>query len=73
MSLFSIAFLKALEADLGLAPVEKSVQNKISIENRVVVRNFAAVGTAACGAYAQELPAACGGACDGFPAGGHLG
>ena len=39
----------------------------------MAVRNFAAVGTAARDAYAQELPAARGGACGGVPTGGHLG
>ena len=54
--------LRALEADLGLAPVEKSVQNRISLRIGVAVRKIAAVGTAARG-----------GACGGVPAGGHLG
>ena len=36
-------------ADLGLAPVEKSVQNIVYHRNRVVVRIFLATGAAARG------------------------
>ena len=37
---FSILISEALEADLGLAPVEKSVQNMVYHRNRVLMSNF---------------------------------
>ena len=46
---FSISFLEALEADLGLAPVEKSVQNRIYYGDGVAVTEIGCSGPAARG------------------------
>ena len=43
-STFSISFSEALEADLGLAPVEKSVQNRIYYGNGVSVTEMGRSG-----------------------------
>ena len=45
-STFSITFSKVLEADLGLAPVEKSIQNRIYYGNGVAVTEMSHSGPA---------------------------
>ena len=46
---FLISFSETLEADLGLAPVEKSVQNVIYYGNGVTMTEMGRSGPAACG------------------------
>ena len=47
-------FSEALEADLGLAPVEKSVQNRISCGDGLAVTKMGRSGPAARGAHTHR-------------------
>ena len=68
-STLSIVFLKALEADLGLALVEKCVQNMISYRIGVAVRKIDRSDHG--GAWRPCAAAPLTGACGGVSAGGH--